>query len=85
MADAIDQPLAARVSSAAAGAAPPTAHSGCVCVTWPNRPEGLIFWMPFTLLLGTMSALCWWRILRGHHPESGSHPRKLRGGWLVGA
>jgi hypothetical protein len=78
--------MAARVSSAAAGAA--LAYGAlwlCLRNLGQTGLKAWIFWMPFTLLLGTMSALCWWRILRGHHPESRAAIRgSWRGGWLVG-
>jgi hypothetical protein len=50
--------------------------------TW----DGWIFWVPLTLLLTTLAALCWWFALRGDRPESRAAMRaSWRGGLLVGA
>jgi hypothetical protein len=51
----------------------------------PTR-DGWIFWVPGTLWLLTMSSLCWWSTLSGHHPASRTKIRaSWRMGWIVGA
>jgi hypothetical protein len=51
----------------------------------PTR-DGWIFWVPVTLWLLTMSVLCWWSTLSGHHPPSMERIRaSWRMGWIVGA
>ena len=35
-----------------------------------NPWQGWIFWVPITLLIFTLSGLCWWFALRGHQTES---------------
>src|SRR5215213_9627615 len=64
----------ARFGAAAAGLALSVV---AVLLAAPNlsRPEwrdGLIFWVPLTLLLITTAALCWWFALRGDRPDSRS-------------
>jgi hypothetical protein len=44
-----------------------------------------MFWVPPSLLLATLSALCCWFALRGDRPERLVEIRaRWRGGWLVG-
>ena len=87
MADARSTSLvAARVGTAAAGAA---LAYGALWLSLRNLGqtgmEAWIFWVPVTLLLVTLSALCWWFAVRGHHPESRAAIRaSWRGGWVVG-
>jgi hypothetical protein len=51
----------------------------------PTR-DGWIFWVPVTLWLLTMSALCWWSTLLGHQPATRARIRATwRVGWIVGA
>lgn len=87
MADALSTSLVAhRVGSAAAGSA---LAYGAVWLGLRNLGQtgikAWIFWVPVTLLLVTIGALCWWFTLRGHFPESRAAIRESwRGGWLVG-
>ena len=78
--------VATRVGSAAAGAA--LAYGAlwlCLRNLGQTGIKAWFFWVPLTLFLGAMSALCWWFALRGHHPESRAAIRESwRGGWLVG-
>ena len=47
--------------------------------------NGWMFWLPFSLLLTTLAALCCWFALRGDRSESLADIRATwRGGWLVG-
>ncbi len=46
----------------------------------PTR-DGWIFWVPITLWLLTMGALCWWSTLSGRQATRAS----WRAGWRVGA
>jgi hypothetical protein len=47
--------------------------------------EAWIFWVPITLLLAAVSALCWWYALRAHHAESRAAISACwKAGWLVG-
>jgi hypothetical protein len=47
--------------------------------------NGWMFWVPFSLLLTTLSALCCWFVLRGDRSKSLADIRATwRGGWLVG-
>jgi hypothetical protein len=47
--------------------------------------EAWIFWVPITLLLAAVSALCWWYAFRAHHPESrAAISASWKAGWLVG-
>jgi hypothetical protein len=78
--------VAARVGSALAGS---VLAFGALWLSLRNLGQsGLkdwIFWVPVTLFLVTMGALCWWFTLSGHHPESRAAIRgSWRGGWLVG-
>ena len=87
MADALSTSLVAtRVGSAAAGSA--LAYGAlwlCLRNLGQTGIKAWIFWVPLTLFLVTMSALCWWFTLRGHHPESRAAIRQSwRSGWLVG-
>ena len=38
----------------------------------PHWRDAWFFWVPITLLLITLAALCWWFALRGDRPESRS-------------
>lgn len=52
----------------------------------PHWLEAWFFWVPITLLLITLTALCWWFALRGNRPVSQSAIRaSWLGGLLVGA
>jgi hypothetical protein len=87
MADAIPTSLGVtRVGYAAAGSA--LAYGAFWLSVHNLRQTGIkawFFWVPLTLLMVTMSALCWWFTLRGHHPESRAAIRESwRGAWLVG-
>jgi hypothetical protein len=87
MADAFSTSfVATRISSAAAGFA--LAYGAlwlCLRNLGQTGMKAWIFWVPLTLFLVTMSALCLWFALRGHHPESRAAIRgSWRGGWLVG-
>jgi hypothetical protein len=87
MADPLSTSLVAtRVGSAAAGSA--LAYGAlwlCLRNLGQTGVKAWIFWVPLTLFLVTMSALCWWFTLSGHHPESRAAIRESwRGGWLVG-
>jgi len=78
--------VATRVGSAVAGFA---LAYGAVWLSLRNLAQSSIkawiFWVPITLLLLTMSALCCWFTLRGHRPESRAAIRESwRGGWVVG-
>jgi hypothetical protein len=87
MGDALSTSLVAhRVGSAAAGSA---LACGALWLCLRNLGQtgikAWIFWVPLTLLLVTISALCWWFTLRGHDPESrAAIHESWRGGWLVG-
>jgi len=87
MADALPSSfVATRVASAVAGSA--LAYGAfwlCLHNLGQTGIKAWIFWVPFTLFLVTMSALCWWFTLRGHHLDSRAAIRRSwRGGWLVG-
>lgn len=87
MADApLSSFVATRVGSAAAGSA--LAYGAlwlCLHNLRQTSFKAWLFWMPVTLFLIALSALCWWFTLRGHHPESRAAIRESwRGGWLVG-
>ena len=87
MTDALSSTLlASRVGSAAAGGA---LAYGALWLALRNLGQSgikdWIFWVPITLLLATISALCWWYSFRAHYPAS----RKAIGaswtaGWMVG-
>jgi hypothetical protein len=87
MADALSTSrVASRVGSASAGSA--LAYGGlwiCLRNLGQTGVKAWIFWVPLTLFLLTVSALCWWFTLRGHCPESRAAMHKSwRAGWLVG-
>jgi hypothetical protein len=87
MADAFSTSfVATRIGSAAAGVA---LACGALWLSVRNLGQtgtkDWFFWMPFTLFLVTMSALCWWFALSGHNPESRAAIRESwRGGWVAG-
>lgn len=87
MADALSTSfVATRVGSAFAGL---TLAYGALWLSLRNLGQSgmkdWFFWAPFTLFLATMSALCWWFTLRGHHPGSrAAIGESWKGGWVVG-
>jgi hypothetical protein len=86
MTDALSNLLPSRVGSAVAGGA---LAYGALWISLRNLGqsgfEAWIFWVPVTLLLVTISALCWWYSLRGHYPESrAAMGASWQAGWLVG-
>jgi hypothetical protein len=78
--------VTSRVGSAAVGSA--LAYGAlwlCLGNFGQTGFKAWIFWVPVTLLLVTISALCWWFTLRGHYPESrAAIHESWRGGWLLG-
>ena len=79
--------VANRVGSAAAGAA---LAFGALCLCLRNLGQSgikdWIFWVPLTLLVAAMSALCWWRStavnssrLRGQFQPRHCHRRRSPG------
>ena len=88
MTDALSSSLlASRVGSAAAGGA---LAYGALWLSLRNLGQSgikaWIFWVPITLLLATISALCWWYALGGHYPKSrAAIGASWKAGWLVGA
>ena len=78
--------LASRVGSAAAAGA---LAYGALWLSLRNLEQSgikaWIFWMPITLLLATISALCWWYSFRAHYPASRTAiGASWKAGWLVG-
>lgn len=52
----------------------------------PQWRDGWLFWVPVTLFLMTLAALCWWFALRGDRAESrAAAGASWKGGVMVGA
>src|SRR5262249_431415 len=81
-------PIGARRLAAAVAGSAMACFAVWVCrqnLRHANPWDGWFFWVPITLLLCTISALCWWFALRAHHRESRARIWKSwRAGRLVG-
>lgn len=85
--DPLTDSVASRLGTASVGAAL-TGLAAWIALRNLRLPthDGWIFWVPVTLWLLTMSALCWWSTLLGNQAASRASIRaSWRVGWIVGA